>query len=106
MNIQNLNDNLRDIIHYANSIQKELDKNNSDNKLLCERIKDYERQCSNFNNDNTFLNDNILKERALRCDKERQNNCLNVNIYKFKFILFISFIMEIFNFLFFISFYF
>ena len=82
MDIQNLNDNLRDIIHYTNSIQYELDKNNSDNKLLWEGIKDRERQCLNFNNDNAFLNDNILKERNLRCDKERQNDCLNVNIYK------------------------
>ena len=82
MDIQNLNDNLRDIIHYTNSIKNELDKNNSDNKLLCEGIKDRERQCSNFNNDNCFLNDNILKEKTLRYDKEKQNDCLNVNIYR------------------------
>lgn len=81
IDIDNLNNKLRDIINYTNGIQSELDKNNADNKLLKERIRDCVTQCKNFNNDNAFLNNNILKERALRSDKERQNDCLNGSIY-------------------------
>ena len=80
MDIDNLNNKLRDIINYTNGIQSELDKNNADNKLLKEKIKDGLTQCKTFSHDNVFLNNNILKERALRSDKERQNDCLNGSI--------------------------
>ena len=36
-------------------------------------IKDFERQISNFRNDNDNLKNNLLKEKTIRCDEEKRN---------------------------------
>ena len=80
LDIQNLNGKVRDHINNINSVQKVLDQTNLENRDLNDKIRDYERQCDNFKNDNNNINNTILKERALRCEKERQNKCLDNEI--------------------------
>ena len=63
-----------------NSTQKVLDKTNCENKNLSEQIRELERQCASFKCENTNLSNNILKERQIRCEKEKQNKCLTDNI--------------------------
>ena len=80
MDIRSLNDKLKDLINNINSTQNVLDKTNCENKNLNDKIRELERQCANFKNENTNLNNNILKERSIRCQKEKENQCLTDNI--------------------------
>ena len=77
MDIQNLNNKLRNFINDINNTQDALDKNNADNRELNERNKNLECQCANLKCENTNLNNNILKERACRGERERENQHIN-----------------------------
>ena len=77
MDIQNLNDKLRNLVDDINNTQNALNKNNLDNRDLDDKIRNLECQCANLKCENNNLNNNILKEKALRGEKERQNQHLN-----------------------------
>ena len=77
MDIQNLNDKLRNLVDDINNTQNALNKNNLDNRDLDDKIRNLECHCANLKCENNNLNNNILKEKALRGEKERQNKNLN-----------------------------
>ena len=77
LNINNMNIQLRSLMDDISNTQNVLNKNNLDNKNLDEKINDLNTQCENLKCENTDINNTILKERALRCDKQRQNENLN-----------------------------
>ena len=86
MDIQNLNGKLRNLVDDINNTQNALNKNNMDNKELDDKIRILECQCAYLKCENNNLNNNILKEKALRGEKERQNqhlnDCINENDQK------------------------
>ena len=73
MDIQNLDGKLRNLIDDINNTQNALNKNNLENRDLDDRIRNLECQCNNLKCENNNLNNNIIKEKALRGEKERQN---------------------------------
>ena len=75
--IQNLNIKLRGLMDDISNTQNVLNKNNADNQNLDEKLCELNAQCENLKCENANLNDNILKEKALRADKEKQNQNLN-----------------------------
>ena len=75
-NIQNLNGKLKDLVNNINNTQNELNKNNAANRDLADKIKNLECQCTNLKCENNSLNNNILKEKACRAERERQNKAL------------------------------
>ena len=75
--IQNLNIKLRGLMDDISTTQNGLNKNNLDNHNLDEKLGELNCQCENLKCENANLNDNILREKALRADKERQNQNLN-----------------------------
>jgi chromosome segregation ATPase len=77
MDIQNLDGKLRNLIDDINNTQNALNKNNLENRDLDDRIRNLECQCNNLKCENNNLNNNILKEKALRGERERQNQQLN-----------------------------
>ena len=83
MDIQNLNGKLRNLVEDINNTQNALNKNNLANRDLDDKIRNLECQCANLKCENTNLNNNVLKEKALRGEKERQNqhltDCINDN---------------------------
>ena len=76
MDIQNLDGKLRNLIDDINNTQNALNKNNLENRDLDDRIRNLECQCNNLKCENNNLNNNIIKEKALRGEKERQNQQL------------------------------
>ena len=77
MDIQNLDNKLRNLIDDINNTQNALNKNNLENRDLDDKIRNLDCQCANLKCENTNLNNNILKEKAVRGEKERQNQHLN-----------------------------
>ena len=77
INIQNLNVKLRSLMDDVSNTQNVLNKNNLDNRNLDEKLNDLNTQCENLKCENADLNNNILKEKALTADKQRQNQNLN-----------------------------
>ena len=75
--IENLNAKLRSLMDDISNTQNCLNKNNSDNRNLDEKLCELNSQCENIKCENANLNDNILREKTLRADKERQNQNLN-----------------------------
>ena len=75
--IENLNAKLRALMDDLSNTQNCLNKNNSDNRNLDEKLCELNSQCENIKCENANLNDNILREKTLRADKERQNQNLN-----------------------------
>ena len=75
--IQNLNIKLRGLMDDISTTQNSLNKNNLDNVNLDEKLGELNAQCENLKCENANLNDNILREKALTADKERQNQNLN-----------------------------
>ena len=75
--IQNLNIKLRGLMDDISNTQNGLNKNNVDNQNLDEKLCELNNQCENLKCENAHLNENILREKALRSDKERQNQNLN-----------------------------
>ena len=75
--IENLNAKLRALMDDISNTQNCLNKNNSDNRNLDEKLCELNSQCENIKCENANLNDNILREKTLRADKERQNQNLN-----------------------------
>ena len=75
--IQNLNIKLRGLMDDISNTQNGLNKNNLDNQNLDEKLGELNSQCENLKCENANLNDNILREKALTADKERQNQNLN-----------------------------
>ena len=75
--IQNLNIKLRGLMDDISNTQNGLNKNNLDNRNLDEKLGELNTQCENLKCENANLNDNILREKALTADKERQNQNLN-----------------------------
>ena len=71
--INNLNDKLRNQISNIEQLQNKLDNSTALNCNLQNTIKDFERQISNFKNDNDNLKNNLLKEKAIRDDEEKRN---------------------------------
>ena len=71
--INNLNDKLRNQINSIEQLQNKLDNSTALNCNLQNTIKDFERQISNFKNDNDNLKNNLLKEKAIRDDEEKRN---------------------------------
>ena len=71
--INNLNDKLRNQINNIEQLQNKLDNSTALNCNLQNTIKDFERQISNFKNDNDNLKNNLLKEKAIRDDEEKRN---------------------------------
>ena len=76
-NIQNMNVKLRSLMDDVANTQNILNKNNLDNRNLDEKINELNTQCENLKCENADLNNNILKEKALIADKQRQNENLN-----------------------------
>jgi len=77
MDIQNMNGKLRNLVEDINNTQNALNKNNLDNRNLDDKIRNLECQCNNLKCDNNNLNNNLIKEKGLREEKERQNQHLN-----------------------------
>ena len=75
--IQNLNIKLRGFMDDISNTQNVLNKNNLDNRDLDDKLRDLNCQCENLKCENANLNNTILKEKALRGEKERQNQHLN-----------------------------
>ena len=80
INIQNLNVKLRSLMDDISNNQTILNKNNLENRNLDEKLNDLNNQCENLKCENADLNNNILKEKALIADKQRQNDNLNALI--------------------------
>ena len=78
--IQNLNDKLRLLNDDITNTQNVLNKNNLDNRNLDDKLNELNTQCENIKCENADLNNNILKERALIADKQRQNDSLTAII--------------------------
>ena len=77
MDIQNLDGKLCNLIDVVNNTQNVLNKNNLENRDLDDKIRNLDCQCANLKCENNNLNNNILKEKALRGEKEKQNQHLN-----------------------------
>ena len=75
--IQNLNVKLRGLMDDISNTQNILNRNNGENRDLDEKLCELNSQCENLKCENANLNNNILKEKALRADKEKQNQNLN-----------------------------
>ena len=75
--IQNLNIKLRGLMDDISNTQNVLNRNNGENRDLDEKICELNNQCENLKCENANLNSNIIKEKALRADKEKQNQNLN-----------------------------
>ena len=75
--IQNLNVKLRGLMDDISNTQNVLNRNNGENRDLDEKLSELNSQCENLKCENANLNNNILKEKALRADKEKQNQNLN-----------------------------
>ena len=80
INIQNLNIKLRSLMDDVANTQTALNKNNLDNRNLDDKLNDLNNQCENLKCENADLNNNILKEKSLVADKQRQNDNLNAII--------------------------
>ena len=80
INIQNLNIKLRSLMDDIANTQTALNKNNLDNRNLDDKLNDLNNQCENLKCENADLNNNILKEKSLVADKQRQNDNLNALI--------------------------
>ena len=80
INIQNLNIKLRSLMDDIANTQTALNKNNLDNRNLDDKLNDLNNQCENLKCENADLNNNILKEKSLVTDKQRQNDNLNAII--------------------------
>ena len=80
MDIQNLNGKLRNLVDDINNTQNALNKSNLENRDLDDKIRNLECQCQNFKCENNNLNNNVIKEKALRAERERQNQNLNALI--------------------------
>ena len=80
INIQNLNIKLRSLMDDIANTQTALNKNNLDNRNLDDKLNDLNNQCENLKCENVDLNNNILKEKSLVADKQRQNDNLNAII--------------------------
>lgn len=80
INIQNLNIKLRSLMDDIANTQTTLNKNNLDNRNLDDKLNDLNNQCENLKCENADLNNNILKEKSLVADKQRQNDNLNAII--------------------------
>ena len=78
--IQNLNVKLRSLMDDISNTQNVLNKNNLDNRNLDDKLNELNTQCENLKCENADLNNNILKERAVVADKQRQNENLNALI--------------------------
>ena len=75
--IQNLNIKLRGLMDDISNTQNVLNRNNGENRDLDEKLCELNNQCENLKCENANLNSNIIKEKALRADKEKQNQNLN-----------------------------
>ena len=80
INIQNLNIKLRSLMYDVANTQTALNKNNLDNRNLDDKLNDLNTQCENLKCENADLNNNLLKEKSLVADKQRQNDNLNALI--------------------------
>jgi len=80
INIQNLNIKLRSLMDDIANTQTALNKNNLDNRNLDDKLNDLNNQCENLKCENADLNNNIIKEKSLVADKQRQNDNLNAII--------------------------
>ena len=80
INIQNLNIKLRSLMDDIANTQTALNKNNLDNRNLDDKLNDLNNQCENLKCENADLNNNILKQKSLVADKQRQNDNLNAII--------------------------
>jgi chromosome segregation ATPase len=78
--IQNLNVKLRSLMDDISNTQNVLNKNNLDNRNLDDKLNELNTQCENLKCENADLNNNILKERAVVADKQRQNENMNALI--------------------------
>ena len=75
--INNLNIKLRSLVDEINITQNAVKKNNFDNNELNEKIKIYHTQCKTIQCENNDINNKILKQKALREDRQRQNEKLS-----------------------------
>ena len=75
--IQNLNIKLRGLMDDISNTQNVLNRNNGENRDLDEKLCELNNQCENLKCENANLNSNIIKEKALRADKEKQNQNVN-----------------------------
>ena len=75
--IQNLNIKLRGLMDDISNTQNVLNRNNGENRDLDEKLCELNNQCENLKCENANLNSNIIKEKALRADKEKQSQNLN-----------------------------
>ena len=80
INIQNLNIKLRSLMDDVANTQTALNKNNLDNRNLDDKLNDLNTECENLKCENADLNNNLLKEKSLVADKQRQNDNLNALI--------------------------
>ena len=75
--INNLNIKLRSLMDDITNTQNVVKKNNFDNQDIDEKLKVYNTQCEALQYENNDINNKILKQRAIREEKQRQNESLN-----------------------------
>lgn len=71
-----INGKLKGHLNNINKTKNDLENLNNENMDLEDKIRDYEKQFDNYKRNNDNLKQDIEKERALRADKEKQNDNL------------------------------
>ena len=75
--IQNLNCQIRQKVNEQNDLQNQLNKCNAMNTKFQNDIKEYEVQNGGLKCENDNLNNNLIKEKSIRIEKNQKNNQLS-----------------------------
>ena len=75
--IQNLNCQIRQKVNEQNDLQNQLNKCNAMNTKFQNNIKEYEVQNNGLKCENDNLNNNLIKEKSIRIEKNQKNNQLS-----------------------------
>ena len=77
-NINNLNSKLKIYANNLNNLQNQVNKSNELNLKLKKDLKDLEDAFRSFTIDNEKMNNELVKERAIREDEDKNNNQLRL----------------------------
>ena len=77
-NINNLNSKLKIYANNLNNLQNQVNKSNDLNLKLKKDLKDLEDAFRSFTIDNEKMNNELVKERAIREDEDKNNNQLRL----------------------------
>ena len=77
-NINNLNSKLKVYANNLNNMQNQLNHSNELNLKLKKDLQDLEEAFRSFSIDNEKMNDELIKERAIREDEDKNNNQLRM----------------------------